>query len=226
MRGWLFGLGAVTLLVAAAQADPYWIAYEGDDYPENCGWGRTYGNWGGQHQGEADRQIEDGVLKMDSLFDSGVYDYVFIDRPGEMDPGPGETFIMQWRLLVHAGSGWDPAVALSSDDKWMIGLEFKEGYVRSIFEGDITFPVAAEVFHTYEIRSEDMRTYCMYIDGVLRHEGSFWLSVSPAYVAWGDGVLGAASWAEWDYFRFGVAPEPSGLLLMLAAAACYRGRRR
>lgn len=33
--------------VGVAQASPYWVAYEGDDFPENVGWERVNGDENG-----------------------------------------------------------------------------------------------------------------------------------------------------------------------------------
>ena len=59
-----------------------------------------------------------------------------------------------------------------------------------------------------------MRAYDLYIDGNLAISGSFWFSLTPSRVFWGDSIQGGASLTHWDYFRFGVVPEPGpGLLL-------------
>ena len=47
-------------LVFPAAAEPFWIAYEGNDYPEHEGWERvTIG-------GAAQRQLDDGGLILDT----------------------------------------------------------------------------------------------------------------------------------------------------------------
>jgi len=75
---------------SAALAEPYWVAYEGNDFPENEGWGRRWGNWDGEFEGDgAVRTVADGVLTIDSMYDEGVYDYAYVERPGATDPGPG-----------------------------------------------------------------------------------------------------------------------------------------
>ncbi len=99
MRRWL--LLGVTLLIsgALARASPYWIAWEGNDFPENQGWERYWGDWQGhQHGHGADRTLQDGVLRYDSLFDDGVYDCSIMERPAQTDPGIAELFVAEWRL--------------------------------------------------------------------------------------------------------------------------------
>ena len=88
--------GLALALTASAAAEPYWITYEGNDYPENVGWERVWGNWDGPYQGDgAVRTLEDGVLTLDTLYDDGVVDFYKIERPGAIDPGPGELFVME-----------------------------------------------------------------------------------------------------------------------------------
>jgi len=54
-------------------------------------------------------------------------------------------------------------------------------------------------------------------------EGVFFEGFFSACVGWGD-VVSSWSLAEWDYFRFGVVPEPSGWLMALTALPCIRRR--
>jgi hypothetical protein len=220
---------AVTMLLAAsaARASPYWIAWEGDDFPENQGWKRIWGNWQGPYQGPgAKRTLEGGVLTYDSLYDPGVVDYSYMERPGQIDPPPGHLFVMEWRLKVEQVTDiGDPDVALRSDEGWALGLLFGVDRIYSLFEGLLTIPIVPAVFHEYRVVSSDMRTYLLYIDGDLARRGSLVPKFVQSYVALGDGVQGSASVHSWDYFRFGVVPEPSpaiGLLLVVAGVTWRR----
>jgi hypothetical protein len=49
-----------------------------------------------------------------------------------------------------------------------------------------------------------MRSYELYIDGVLVRQGWFAHRFGGSCVTWGDGVQGEASLHHWDYVRFGV----------------------
>ena len=212
----------------SALAEPYWIAWEGDDWPENQGWTRVWGDWNGQYHGSgAIRTLEDGVLTYDSLFDDGVYDYSFIERPGQIDPAPGEVFVMEWRLRVEQVIGaWDGGVGLFSDDSWGLGLRFNEDEVISVFEGLLSIPITPGVFHQYRLTSANMRGYDLYVDENLVHQGVFVDVFTQSYVSWGDGTQGGAGRHHWDYVRFGVIPEPTSLCVLLVFVACLGSWRR
>ncbi|MBU0637302.1 MAG: hypothetical protein KKB50_00405 [Planctomycetes bacterium] len=209
--------------VSPLAAEQYWIAYEANDdgvFPEDCGWNRVYGDWQGQWHGCANRTVENGIFTSDSLHDTGVYDFVYMERPGQVDPGPGELFVMQWRLKVEELVGRvDPTVGVAADTKWKVGFQFDEDSIHSVFETGVTAYFAPGLYHRFELRSVDMLSYDLWIDGTLAIEGSFWLSATESYVGWGDGVQGAASLSRWDYFRFGVVPEPESLMLYLTLLA-------
>jgi hypothetical protein len=222
---------SVPLLAATAGATPYWISWEGEGatagLPEQSGWTRNWGNWQGAHQGGASRTLENGILTYDSLYDAGVYDFSKIVRPGQIDPDPGELLVMEWRLKVDAVTGWtyDPEVGLVSDRTAGVAFAFGVNVVSCGLDFDIDIPIAPGVFHSYRVLSWDMTTYRLFIDDQLAYVGPFEPHVSPSYVGWGDSVQGAASLHEWDYFRFGVIPEP-GTLVMGAVIACCGRRRR
>lgn len=217
----------VWLASASALGTPYWIAWEGDDFPENQGWTRHWGNWSGAYQGPgADRALEGGILSYDSLYDAGVYDYVDIQR--NVDPAPGEQFVMEWRLRIDVVTGWseDPGIGLFADTTWAVGLHFGVDHVTSAFEADSTIALVHGVFHDYQLVSNDMRMYELRIDGELVRVGSFWESLKRSNVGWGDSIQGAASLHEWEYFRFGVVPEPWSFTLLLGTGVACCGRRR
>ena len=214
-------------IVPSATADPYWIAWEGDDFPENQGWERHWGDYDGPGHGEgAIRALEDGILTYDSLFDIGVYDYSRMELAGQVDPGPGETFVMEWCLEVGQVTGhWprDPGVVVFSDEAWSLALTYGEDHIFSDFER-VVIPIVPDIVHDYRVTSMDMREYTLYIDGVAVREGQFVEVSSMSEIAWGDFGQGAGSLHHWDYFRFGVVPEASTGFLLGLALACLGGR--
>jgi hypothetical protein len=211
MRMLTFAVAALGVLVAQAGADEHWITYEGNDFPENEGWERV------TYNGEANRWIEDGALVIDSLHDPHVEDLAKMER--WMDPDAGELFVAEWRLLVEAPStGYDAGVA--------IARSFLPGFVFFGFGPDrawnaldnLFFDIEPGIYHTYRFESEDMVDFDFFIDAQLSQEGAFlWPSSNQSSVGFGDQFDGWASLSHWDYFRFGVIPEPSGSLLALTA---------
>ncbi len=213
-------LATVTLagafLAPPALGEEYWIAWEGDTFPEEGEWNRTYGNWDGQWQGQAYRTLQDGILTIDSLHDQGVCDYYWIERPGAIDPGPGEVFVMEWSLRVdkvdpmYPSVPYDPEIAVRSNDTYGIALSFGVDRIYSAFE-HIVFPLDMTVMREFRVVSADMRTYDLYVDSVLFHSGEFVDVNSDSYVAWGDSIQGSASLHDWDYCRFGVVSQAAML---------------
>ena len=219
----LFTAAALGMLVAPAGAEPYWITYEGNDLPENEGWSRYWGNWDGPYEGDgAIRTVEDGILTIDSMFDPGVHDYAYVERPGATDSGPGEVFVMEWRALAVDTAGepsWDAGIMVGSDDAWLLTFGMYPDRVVSQFE-QISVPITPGIFHNYRVVSSDMRTYELRIDGEFAIAGNFWEGLTESYVRWGDVSRGVASLTQWDYVRVGVIPEPSSSICMCILFAC------
>jgi hypothetical protein len=216
-------VGLLTLGGVAALGTPYWITYEGNDFPENEGWERV------TYYGEANRWIEDGALVIDSLHDRHIEDLARMQR--WMDPDPGELFVAEWRLLVDEGStGYDAGVAICRS--------FMPGHVHFGFSPDeawvgldnLAFDVEPGVYHTYRFESQNMVDYAFFIDDQLVQHGVFHDAASnQSKIVFGDLANGSASRSHWDYLRFGAIPEPSALVLaltLLCASSRVQGRRQ
>lgn len=209
---------ALALATGVASADQYWVAYEGNDFPENEGWVRYASD------PPAERWLEDGSLFIDSRADLGITENYGIYEEEGLDPGPGETFIMRWRLSVHEVTPYyDPGVCVSSDDLHSVLFLFDEGYVFSFYEQGVYAYFEPGVFHEFELCSADMRSYQLSIDGNLAFEGVFFESFFGPGVWFGD-FTGSTSLAAWDYFRFGVIPEPAAWLMGVIALVVFRRR--
>jgi len=209
---WIAVLGAL-VAGARAPAETYWIAWEGQDWPENMNpaWLRNWGNWQGQFQGGAYRTLEDGVLTYDSLYDPGVFDWYEMHRPGAIDPGPGQIFVAQWKLWTEQAVGYppyDPGVYVHSDQAWGVGLAFNDTSVLSVAEQSVIAYIEPGVFHEFTLWSVDMRNYHLDIDGQEAATGVFHQGVSTSWLCWGDCTQGAASLHHWDYVRFGAVVAP------------------
>jgi hypothetical protein len=210
----IVAIGLAALFAAPAWPEQYFVGYEANGvYPEAEGWTR-YAYLGG-----ATRYFDEGALVLDAGGNTTIGEGYAWFRPGELDPGSDEVFVAQWRLRVDQLQGLvDPVVAVYSDESRAATFDFSLNRVHVPGAGFVaTF--APGLFHLYEFRSADMLRYDLFLDGTLVYSGDF---TSPAlntsFVAWGDGTLGAASVTRWDYFRFGVTPEPCTLWLVLAAA--------
>jgi hypothetical protein len=222
---------AVLLVPAVATAEQYWIAYDGDDFPEKVGWRRHFGNEHGPGQGGAERWIEDGVFVLDSLRHDQIFDFYDVQRP--IGPGPGEYFVAAWRACIDVTFGeYDSEVVIARDDPpGHVAIEYDVD-LATISTNGVSFPIAPGLFHTYRVESDDMEQFVFFIDGTAVHIGEFDSdSVLQSFVAFGDGVQGARSLSQWDYFRFGVVPEPGvlwlfagGLLTWCCWRSCHLGR--
>jgi hypothetical protein len=219
----------LSFLVASitARGTPYWVAWEGEDFPENQGWQRFHGPQGA----EAIRTLADGAMSIDGIQSPPVYDFARIYGNGNFDPDAEEVFVMRWRMRVDQIAGpyaWDPGVAIVSDELRIVSLLYSYDRIRSAFEGT-TVAFAPGLYHTYELRSADMFTYVLTIDSVQTMEGIFVQTVGTPFVVWGDGSSGSSSRTTWDFFHFGVSPEPgTGALsvIMGMVGLCWLRRRR
>jgi hypothetical protein len=220
MMRWLFVLvAALGTLAAPAGAEPYWYAYEGNDFPENEGWERY------ATDPPAERWLEDGSFFLDSRAGVHTVDNYTIYFDEGVDPEPGETFIMSWKLNVHEAAPWeDPGVYVISDDLWTVTFLFDEDTLMSFYEPTVYVELEPYVYHEYEMRSSDMRSYELYIDGDLAIEGVFFEGSFSPRVGFGD-ITGGTSLAAWDYFRFGVIPEPAAWLMVVILLPFSRRRR-
>jgi len=226
MRNRTIGFSVAALAVAAfstpARASPYWVAWEGNDFPENEGWTREGSG------SRASRSLLDGVMTLDSLAnDNGQDFYGFYGAP---DPAPGEEFVVQWRLRVNEviwdnpNFRYDPGWSVNSADGWQAHLVLGVDELHNLLEQiDVSFEPG--VFHEWEFRSTNMRTFTLALDGTLVSTGAFVGGLPEAQVAWGDFVWGPTSNVEWDYFRFGVVPEPASCVSVLTLAFAYSSRR-
>lgn len=206
----LLVVGLLLAVTAPLRAEQYWVAYEGNDFPENEGWTRIVANGG------AVRTVVDGVLTLDGRASALIADACQMSRP--VDPSNGEMFVMQWRLRVDSVSAReDPTIAVFSDDGMSVAFEFAESYLISVFEPVRQVEFEPFVWHEFELNSTDMRRYTLSMDGVPILEGECVQVITTSEVGWGDSVVGTASLSRWDYVRFGVVPEPA------TAIACAGG---
>jgi hypothetical protein len=217
---------AVLVLAAPATATPWWVSYEGNDYPENEGWERY------THGGGAQRSLEDGCLVLDTMASSEIVDDYSRDLLSL--PGPGEMFRAEWRLRVDRAPGWcDSGISVQFDNRGLVFLTYEENRIFSLGEGQWIATMAPAVFHEYALTSVDLNTYILCIDGLIAHVGRIVAPAPESFIGWGDTGTGAGdtSLTTWDFVRYGCVPEPSAGLLVGSVAlpvaiAATRIRRR
>jgi len=209
---------AALLLAPTAAATPWWVAWEGNDFPENEGWERTiYGE-------PAQRTLEGGIMTLDSLGTTGGWDAYQLSLGDNLEPDPGERFILRWRMRVDAVEGGprDPIVSFVTHDWWMATFFFAVNKVW-LMEENVLINFTPGEFHAWELRSWDMRQYDLRLDGQLVRQGHFVrIPAGPvSYLGWGDGGGHSRSRSAWDYVRVGVVPEveTSGLVVVLGLMA-------
>ncbi|MCC6360948.1 MAG: hypothetical protein IT450_19585 [Phycisphaerales bacterium] len=218
----LFTLGVfLCALPGATRADPYWVAWEGNDFPENEGWERQFIN-GGSY-----RTIIDGSMRVDSTQNHLAYDQSWMERPTA--PKPGESFVAEWRLRIDTSNGrhWDQAVVIATESALLV-LGFYQDSVVSEREA-WSISIQPGVFHSFRVESSDGESYSLYLDGAFLRAGSFEeTTLGPSGVSFGDATSGGliTSRVDWDYFRFGLVPEPSPSLSLLILALTSRQWRR
>lgn len=223
-RTWRLTLAVLATLALGATvtvASQWWVAYEGNDFPENEGWERhLYG-------GGADRYFQDGSLVLDGRASTSIAD--FYRQPLTSDPGEGEVFQAEWSVYVADLTGFaDPGVAIGSHGHGSVVLVYQENRIYSLLEG-VYVNFTPGLAHDYLLTSSDMfTTYSLFVDGVLAHVGVFIGPMGQSQADWGDYGQGASSLSLWDYFRFGVVPEPATGLAVGSAglAVLFRRTRR
>ncbi len=209
------------------RAEPFWIAYEGNDFPENEGWDRNFGNQEGPGKGGALRSLSDGVFRISGLADNQIYDVYELDQPIALDER--ESLLVEFRLRIDPFSDEDDVGAAIgiSDPPGLLGIQFGPTAIYSSFE-NLEFGIDMTGFREIAIQSDDLIHYLLHVDGNLIWSGVWDSFVSmDSFVGWGDAVQGRRSASEWDYFRVGVIPEAatSSYILVACAWAFYRRPR-
>lgn len=215
------------LLSTAASGNTFWVSYEGNDYPENEGWTRRYGSQYPYVHG-AQRDITDSVLSLDSLGDYQVYDYYYRLLPEELSLGSGEEFVVRWRNRVDAVEGYrGPSVTIIGRDS-LASFHFEpDAIILTPQYGEVSLSVAPGVFHAYELRTGNWRHFDLFIDGQLRLQAPFdSIHYQDDRISFGDTNSSAGTLSHWDFFRYGIVPEPATLALLVAGLSVALRRRQ
>lgn len=206
------------LAISPVMAEPYWVSWSGDSYPEEEGWTRFFQDANAvPGQGGAIRTIDHGAMLLDSRQDSTIVDNYSMSGFGL--PEPGEAFSARWRVRVDevpAQFPYDPGVAIANEEGWRVGFQLSEGGIRSVLEG-AALSLEPHVFHEFEFRTADMISNDLLVDGQPGLTGTFRPSSGGVRVAWGDFIQGSRSLSTWDFVEFGVVPEPTLPLFVISA---------
>jgi len=195
-----------------ATAEEYWVAYEGNDFPENEGWTRVYGDGNWPPEDEPDRWLEDGELVIDTSRDDQLWEYYELPLA---DPAPGEMFVAEWRVRSEILSGpYDNTVVVARDrSPGHVAFRLERESLLIATE-DLSIPIAPGAGHEYRFESTDMDAYTLFIDGNLAHVGVFETeTLLQSFTGFSADTQGASSVSYWDYYRFGVVPEPRSVSL-------------
>ncbi len=226
-------LSTFCVLAAAGTvaADPFLLRYEADAFPEDAGWSRQSGG----PTAELVRDIDAGVFRLDSRASSAIFDFYRL-RVDALDLSPGESLRLTWRMrtLETTGSPGRSDVALAvTNGQTAYALFFLAPDLVSedeILGGPLEheFELTPGAWHTFELRSADLRAYTLQVNGAAAFEGAFHDSalLGPLEVAFGDVVSGRASLSEWDFVEIAVVPEPGPALGLVLAIVCDRLWRR
>jgi hypothetical protein len=190
---------AVVAVATQARADPFWVSWTGEDYPENQGWKRA------SSDPAALRWLEGGQLTIDSRAEWGIYEEYWQSPIGMLTLEPGERFVMAWRLLVSdiPWGGDDPGVAVTFDGHQEAIFLFFTDAVESVYDPGQLAAFEPGVYHVYTFVTDDIQTHVLYIDGTPALEGVFFDSLFGPGVSWGD-VTSGKSLAQWDHFEYGI----------------------
>lgn len=219
----LVAAGIIALAAGRAAGDQYWVAYEGNDFPENEGWLRTYGDGTFPPSDQPDRSLENGELVISTARDPSLWEYYSRIL---LDPEPGERFEAEWRTRTEILSGpFDNGVVFArSQPPGHVSFRFQSNGLL-VRTDDILIPLDVTISHEFRFQSMNMSEYSLWIDGKQVYEGVFDSnSLLHGYVAFGPDVQGASSISSWDYFRYGVVPEPNALLLIGVLSVLTRRR--
>jgi len=221
MRMLLFGVCLLGLVAGSARAEPFYLRYDADVFPEEAGWERHSTD----PHGEVIRTIEDGVLTIDSSASLLTTDWYLREIP-ELELSAGEELRLEWRMrtLMTQTSGFKSDVSMGLTNgysryaKFYLAPDFVSVHEDDADETILIHELAPMEWNTYVLHTGDMQQYQLQVNGDLAICGTFChqTPAGPHLMAFGDTMYGRSSIAEWDYVKVEVVPEPQALALVLA----------
>jgi hypothetical protein len=210
-------ISAMVLGAVAAQASPFWVTWD-QGWPEGQGWSHSTSG------PPAQRWLDDGLMYVDTRAQFGTYDQ-YGQAPATLLPGPGETFVTEWRTLVYeCAPARDVGVLVEAEDQYTVNFVMNADSIYNLYEPGQGASFAPGVFHDFMLESASMRSYVLYIDGTAALQGNFFESLFPGpLVDWGN-FGGCKSLTAWDHVAYGILPEPSAAIWLLIGLCCVRKR--
>ena len=166
-------------------------------FPEDQGWTRFAKG--------VTRSVENGALHLEATEDSTV-DFYRKEMNNTLNPGPGEYFDFEWRMVVDfASTGYDtPAVIALDNFGGVLGIQTSDDHVRDA-EGGEWYWYDPGVFHTFLLRSVDLVNYDLFVDSQYAFSDVFKLPTGlNSFAGWGDSASSHSS-SRWEFARFGAA---------------------
>lgn len=224
------GALAPLVMAAPALADPFFVRYGADVFPEQAGWTRQFAD----PAGNLVREFGGGVFRLDTRASVSIFD-IYRRLTPALALQAGEALRLTWRMQTLEtdllGDTGDVFLAVTNAAGRYVYLSLGPEWVRadSVPGGgaEHSFDLTPGVPHTYVLSSADMQTFSLLVDGVAAFSGSFGtLAIEPTTVAFGDAVQGLTSLSEWDFVEIAVTPEPHSALGLFAALLLPRLWRR
>jgi len=212
-------------LAISARAAPFYLRYDADEtFPEQSGFTRRTID----PDGVLRRNVEDGVFTIDSRASASIVDLYRV-RSDAFILGVDEEFRLSWRMRTLEDTGrpsqTDVAMFITNNEAAWVDLQLGPEFVSEdeiLFgEPEHFYPFAPGIFHEFSLRSTDMLSYGLFVDGQFAFEGRFHNQAisGPNLVSFGDEIAGLASLSQWDYVEIAVVPEPELSLWLLAFCA-------
>jgi len=216
--GALLALAAgISAAPSQASAEPFVLRYDpGYMFPEQEGWERHTHD----PEGLLSREVDGTVLRLDTSGSLSMPDFYYADCPG-LDPTLGEELRVAWRmrtLETQPDYLWsDVGITVSGLSSGYAVITVGPDYVSQEYgQGGLpehVYYFTAGAMHQFEVRTQDMATFSLYVDETLAFASNFDrpAETGPFRVYFGDAVSGRRSVSEWDYVQVAGVPEPAGL---------------
>ncbi len=228
MRMLMFGVCLLGLVAGSARAEPFYLRYDADVFPEEAGWERHSTDPGGV----VVRTVKDGVLTIDSTASYYATDWYRRETPA-LTLDAGELFQLEWRMRTLMTDTWhsqcDTNVAISNAKRAYVQVYVARDFVAAYddvgTEPAHVYAIEGGEWNTFALESVNMQEYSLYVNGAFAFSGVFngSLIAGPNLLSFGESVIGMRSLSEWDYVAVTVVPEPE-MVMAVVSLLCVLSR--